>query len=618
MADTVKLTIDGQEVFAPKGMNLIEAAKTVGIEVPHYCYHPKLTIAGNCRMCLVDTGMPKLGPDKTPVLDPEGKPVIVFGPKLAIGCNTTVAEGMVVHTRTEKVVKAREGVMEFLLINHPLDCPICDQAGECRLQEFSVDYGKGESRFIEEKVHKPKKSPIGEKIMLDDERCILCSRCVRFMKEVAGQDCLGFVNRGSYSTLTCYPGQEPKTNYDLNIVDICPVGALTSNDFRFQQRVWFLKETKSVCPHCATGCNTVLWSREGVVYRQTPRDNDAVNSCWMCDYGRLNFKFINDPHRLTTPVVRSAAVGERFNVTWVEATRQIAERLQALAGQGRTIAGIASASATTEELFLFRKVMREVLQAEWLDCVTHAGEADGFLLQADRSSNTTGARLTGVATGNLAKIVDGIQAGTIKTLIVLGENVAGDVGRLCESASSETRRFAEAAYNTGITVELLEKLELLVVIDTLPSPTTGQAHFVLPGATFAEKRGTFINGKGRLQRLNAAIQPPGIARAEWQTLAALLNELGGDGRYLTLEDVFADMARTIPALAGLNLSRIGDQGVELKLDEVKTEAVETPSVTPLEPQVQEFKFAEEKSPKPKPVKAKPDERKGKAAKKTKR
>ncbi|MEI6084091.1 MAG: molybdopterin-dependent oxidoreductase [Verrucomicrobiota bacterium] len=528
MADnTVKLTIDGKEVSAPKGMNLIEAAKIAGIEVPHYCYHPKLTIAGNCRMCLVDTGMPKLDKDKKPELGPDGKPVIMFAPKLAIGCNTSVAEGMVVHTRSEKVHKAREGVMEFLLINHPLDCPICDQAGECRLQEFSVDYGKGESRFIEEKVHKPKMSPIGPKIMLDDERCILCSRCVRFMKEVAGQDCLGFIDRGSHSTLTCYPGQEPKTNYDLNIVDICPVGALTSNDFRFQQRVWFLKETKSVCPNCSTGCNTVLWSREGVVYRQTPRDNDAVNQCWMCDYGRLNFKFINDPARLKSPSVKSAVYGERVNLTWLEATRQIAGKLKA----ATSIAGIASGRATTEELFLFKKLVGELV-----DIVPHTGEADGKLLQVDRNPNTAGAKLTGCATGKLPEIIEGIKAGKIKTLIVLGED---------------------------LDEELAKKLELLVVIDTLPTKATEHANYVLPGTTFAEKRGTFINGKNRLQRFNAAIPPVGIARPEWQTLTALLG-----ASYAAIEDVFADMARTLPALVGLNLSKIGDLGVELKIEEL--------------------------------------------------
>jgi NADH-quinone oxidoreductase subunit G len=560
---TVKLTIDGRPVVAPKGMNLIEAAKLAGVEVPHYCYHPRLTIAGNCRMCLVDVGMPKMGADKKPEMGPDGKPVILFAPKLSIGCNTSVAEGMVVHTRSAKVVKAREGVMEFLLVNHPLDCPICDQAGECRLQEFSVDYGKGQSRFVEEKVHKPKKTEIGPKIMLDDERCILCSRCVRFMKEVAGQDCLGFVNRGSYSTLTCYPGMEPKTNYDLNIADICPVGALTSNDFRFKQRVWFLKETKSLCPNCATGCNTVLSSREGAVYRQTPRDNDAVNRCWMCDSGRLHYKFINDPNRITTPSVKSTGMGERLSLTWPEATRQIAEKLKSLKGGGGTVAAIGTARATTEELFLFHKLVREVLQAELVDCVPHVGEGDKFLLNADRNPNANGARLAGVSAepigSQIPKISEAISAGKIKALIVHGENVA----------------------KHGIAEELLAKLELLVVIDTLPNKVTDIAHYVLPAATFAEKRGTFINGKNRLQRLNAAIPSPGIARPEWQTFAALLNELGADGGYLTIEDVFADMARSLTPLAGLNLSKIGDLGIELKLDAAppKAETPDKPAAT---------------------------------------
>ena len=515
MAETVKLTVDGKEVVAPKGMNLIEAAKLAGIEVPHYCYHPKLAISGNCRMCLVDTGMPKLGADKKPEVGPDGKPVIMFAPKLSIGCNTPVAEGMVVLTKSPKVVKAREGVMEFLLINHPLDCPICDQAGECRLQEFSVDYGKGESRFVEEKVHKPKMTALNAKITLDDERCILCSRCIRFMRDVAGQDCLGFVNRGSYSTLTCYPGNEPKTNYDLNIVDICPVGALTSNDFRFQQRVWFLKETKSVCPNCATGCNTVVWSREGIVYRQTPRDNEAVNQCWMCDHGRLNFKFVNDPRRLTTPTAGGQAV------TWPDAIRQVADKLRGAKG----VAVIGSARATTEELFLLRK-----LGTAGAYVVPHAGEGDKFLLNADRTPNMAGARLTGYTTG--------LPTGPVTALVVLGEEAVPE--------------------------ELLAGAELLVVIDILPTKATEAAHYVLPGATFAEKRGTFINAKHRLQRLNIAIQPVGHARADWEILAALLGELGV-ANYSAIEDVFADMARTLPALAGLNLSKITDQGVEVKL-----------------------------------------------------
>jgi len=547
MPDVFKLTIDGKEVVAPKGTNLIEAAKLAGIEVPHYCYHQKLAVVGNCRTCLVDVGTPKMGANKKPEIGPDGKPVITFGPKLAIACNTPVAEGIVVHTRSPKVIKAREGVMEFLLINHPLDCPICDKAGECRLQEFSVDYGKGRSRFVEEKVLKPKKTAIGPKITLDDERCILCSRCIRFMKDVAGQDCLGFIDRGSYSTLTCYPGMEPNTNYDLNITDICPVGALTANDFRFKQRVWFLKETKSVCPNCATGCNTVVWSREGVVYRQTPRDNDAVNQCWMCDYGRLGHGFINDPRRITVPSARSSAIGERVTLSWLEATRQIADRLRDLKDAGGKIAAIGTARATTEELFLFNKLARGVLGAELVDCVPHAGEGDNFLLSADRNPNTNGAKLTGATAepvgGRIPMIAEAIKSGKVKALIVHGENIV----------------------KHGIAEDLLRKLDLLVAIDALPNAVTDLAHYVLPGATFAEKRGTFINVKRRLQRLNVAIPSPGLARADWQVFVALLNELGADGSYLAIEDVFADMARSLSPLAGLNLSRIGDLGVELNL-----------------------------------------------------
>jgi NADH-quinone oxidoreductase subunit G len=278
----------------------------------------------------------------------------------------------------------------------------------------------------------------------------------------------------------------------------------------------------------------VLWSREGVVYRQTPRDNDAVNQCWMCDYGRLNFKFINDPQRITAPSVKSAVYGERVNLTWLEATRQITGKLKA-AGN---IAGIASGRATTEELFLFKKLVGDLV-----DIVAHTGEADGKLLQADRNPNTAGAKLTGCATGKLPEILEGIKAGKIKTLIVLGED---------------------------LDEELAKKLELLVVIDTLPTKVTEHAHYVLPGATFAEKRGTFINGKNRLQRFQAAIPPVGIARPEWQTLTALLG-----ANYAAIEDVFADMARTLPALAGLNLSKTGDGGVELDVGRVTSRSETT-------------------------------------------
>ncbi|MCC6415131.1 MAG: (2Fe-2S)-binding protein, partial [Opitutaceae bacterium] len=290
--DLVTVNIDGKEIAVPKGTNLIEASRQINVDVPHFCYHPKLSIAGNCRMCLVEMGMPAVDPaTKAPIMDEAtGKQKISWIPRPVIGCGTTVAPGMHVRTKSPMAKSAQEGVMEFLLINHPLDCPICDQAGECKLQEQATGYGRGYSRFVEQKVVKPKRTVLGPRVILDDERCILCSRCIRFSKEIAKDDVLGFVNRGSYSTLTCYPGKKLENNYSLNTVDICPVGALTSTDFRFKMRVWFLKQTNSICTESSVGANTVVWSREGIIYRVTPRQNDAVNDTWMTDSGRELYK----------------------------------------------------------------------------------------------------------------------------------------------------------------------------------------------------------------------------------------------------------------------------------------------------------------------------------------
>ena len=255
---------------------MIEACEKAGSYVPRYCYHKKLTSPGNCRMCLIEMGMPKMGPDRKPELGSDGKPVINWMPRPQISCAQDVAEGMGIRTNSPLAQECRKGVMEFLLINHPLDCPICDQAGECRLQEFSVEYGNAESRFLENKVKKPKNVELGPRVTLDDERCILCSRCIRFCQEIAKDDVLGFIDRGSHTVLTAHPGKRLENNYSLNTVDICPVGALTSSDFRFKMRVWFLKETKSLCTSCGTGCNIVIGSREEKIYRYEPRENNAT------------------------------------------------------------------------------------------------------------------------------------------------------------------------------------------------------------------------------------------------------------------------------------------------------------------------------------------------------
>src|SRR2546430_7820184 len=296
-------------------------------------------------MCLIEMGMPRMGPDRTPELGGDGKPIINWMARPQICCAQDVSEGLGVRTNSPLVEECRRGVMEFLLINHPLDCPICDQAGECRLQEFSVEYGRADSRFLENKVKKPKNIELGPRVTLDDERCILCSRCIRVCQEVAQDDVLGFVDRGSHSVLTAHPGKRLENNYSLNTVDICPVGALTSSDFRFQMRVWFLKETKSFCTSCATGGKTVIRTREGVIYRQTPRENDHVNSCWMCDYGRLNYKYLEAEDRLLQPEILSG--DKLIPADWNVAVAHAAAQLKHF--NGWEIAIIAAGRMTNEE-----------------------------------------------------------------------------------------------------------------------------------------------------------------------------------------------------------------------------------------------------------------------------
>ena len=550
--EKIKVKVDGREIEVPKTMpdpitgkpiptTMIQACAASRVDVPHYCYHPKLAVAGNCRMCLVEFGTPAMGPDRKPVMNPDGTPKIAKSPRPAIACATPISPGMEIYTNTPAVKQMREGVLEFLLINHPLDCPICDQAGECKLQEYSVDYGKSESRFVEAKVHKPKRVELGPRIALDDERCILCTRCIRFTKDIVGDDALGIVNRGSYNTLTAFPGKEFDNNYTLNTVDICPVGALTSNDFRFKMRVWFLKETKSVCTSCATGCNTIIGSREEVMYRYEPRENDAVNSTWMCDSGRLNYKWINRSDRLSE--VRGAKGEGRGKTTWVTAVKEISELL-GKATQG-SVAIIASARQTNEELFLIKKLATKL--GAVTDSIPRTGESDKLLLNADRNPNSNGARLTEITSAKMGEqlpnIAKGIEQGKIKTLIVFGEDVT----------------------KHGISAGLLGKLETLIVSDILPYETTKQAHYLLPGCAHVEKRGTFTNTKGRVQKFMKALEPRGDARPEWEFLHELVFNVTGQDGYATIEGLFNLMAKEVPAFNGLTWAGLGDTGVTVQI-----------------------------------------------------
>lgn len=547
--DKIRVKVNGTEVEVPKSTadpltgrplptTMIQACHAARVDVPHYCYHPKLPVAGNCRMCLVEFGIPAVGPDRKPILNPDGTPKISKSPRPAIACATPISPGMEIYTNTPAVKQMREGVLEFLLINHPLDCPICDQAGECKLQEYSVDYGKSESRFVEPKVHKPKRVDLGPRIVLDDERCILCTRCIRFTKDVVGDDALGIVNRGSYNTLTAYPGKRFDNNYTLNTVDICPVGALTSKDFRFQMRVWFLKESKSICTSCATGCNIIVSSRERKIFRYEPRDNEAVNSSWMCDYGRLNYKWIGRPDRLAE--VR----GPKSNrLSWADALKAISDKLkQASPG---SVALIGSARQTNEELYLLAKLAKKL--GALTDSVPRQGQGDKLLLNADRNPNSVGARLIGISAdpmgATLPKIADGIRFGRIKTLIVFGEDVT----------------------KSGIGADLLGKLDTLIVSDILPGATSQLAHYLLPGCAQAEKRGSFTNIKGRVQKFMKAVEAPGDARPEWEFLDELIFNTTGQNCYASIEGLFNQMAAEIPAFRDLTWAKLGDSGVAIPL-----------------------------------------------------
>ena len=542
----LNVQIDGVWHQFPKGTRVIEACERVGSYVPRYCYHKKLSSPGNCRMCLTEMGFPKLGPDRKPELGPDNKPIINWMPRPQISCAQDVAEGMGVRTNSPLVKECQRGVMEFLLINHPLDCPICDQAGECRLQEFSVDFGTSKSRFLENKVKKPKNVVLGPRVRLDDERCILCSRCIRFCQEIAHDDVLGFVDRGSYTVLTAYPGKRLENNYSLNTVDICPVGALTSTDFRFKMRVWFLKETKSICTSCATGCNTVIGSREDVIHRQTPRENDHVNSCWMCDYGRLNFKYLEAENRLLEPQIR---FGEKLIPTdWSTAIAQAALQLKGFSGS--EIAIIASGRMTNEELWLTSQLAKS-LGTQRIDIVPRREPGDNILLSEDRNPNTNGARLIlgskSEPGANLLAIADAVRSGRIKALVILKENTM----------------------HLGIPVEELAQLPVLIMMNVLPNEATEKATVLLPGCGFAEKRGSMVNGKGRLQRLNRAVRPPGNARDDWEILRDLLQAIGGGDSLLSIDDVFRRISETVPQFAGLTLSKIGDLGAHiLQMDEL--------------------------------------------------
>ncbi|HEX9637525.1 MAG TPA: 2Fe-2S iron-sulfur cluster-binding protein [Acidobacteriota bacterium] len=524
-----KLTIDGRAIEVEQGTRIIEAARQHGIYIPRYCYHPGLSIAGNCRMCLVE---------------------VEKAPKLMIACQTVCNDGMVVHTKSEKTKTAQAAILEFLLINHPLDCPVCDQAGECDLQNFYLDFGRYTPTFAEPKVKKRKAYPIGAHVILDSERCVLCSRCVRFCEEITQTHELGIFDRGDHAELMLAPGKTLDNNYSANTIDICPVGALTDRQFRFQVRVWYLRAFRSVCPGCSRGCNIDIHTNPNRPHhadgqrlvRIKPRFNPEVNRWWMCDYGRYSQGWVDAAERLALPL--RAQGGAQQPCEWSEAIAAAAELLRGAAGQ---IGVIASAKESNEDLFLAGKLLREHLGAKGATVGGFDPQAphDQLLLQADKAPNRAGAVALGwdASAGAERKLLERAARGEIKLLYVVGRDLAAELGKE--------------------PVDVALSKAALIYQGPLANPTSARAQVVLPSAAFAERDGSFTNSAKRAQLFLEAFPPLGEAKADWEIFQLLAKELGESWDYRSAQEVFVELAKTAPEFAGMTHEILGQHGALL-------------------------------------------------------
>lgn len=554
-----KVEIDGREFEFNNGQTVLEVALANGIDIPHFCYHPLLSVSGNCRMCLVE---------------------IEKMPKLMISCSTLAAEGMVVHTQSERAMNARKAVMEFFLINHPLDCPICDEAGECKLQDYTYQHSIGESRFTESKNLKEKRVPLGPYVMFDGDRCIACSRCIRFCDEIAKESQLTFAKRGDRVTIKTFPGKELDNPYSLNVTDICPVGALTNRDFRFKARVWDMSSTKSVCVGCSRGCNIDIWVRSNEILRLTPRFNQDVNQYWMCDHGRLDtFKHVNSNERINGPQLRKD--GKLIEVGWDEAYALAISEIKNF--NKDEIGIILSSSATMEDNYMGMKFGKSVLGAKYFGYQSKniSGSGDDILIREDKSPNTYGLEMLLKNSGKIAnsfdKIISLVNEGKIKALVVLEDDIA--------SGSREVE-------------EALDKLELLIVTASNMTKTVEKGHIIFAASTYAEKNGTYVNFNGRIQRTKPAVVTSERersldgyemsrldkfgtewdkwgkvrkieARASWKILNGLGVVMGQKAKFTMAEEVFVDISKTVEELSGLDYRTIGELGIQLKVENKK-------------------------------------------------
>lgn len=514
---TVTLRIDGVEVTVPSGTRVIEAAEHVGVVVPRYCYHPGIpTRPAQCRMCLVEV---------------EGRP------KLEPSCTLQAADDMVVNTASDTARTARQSVIEFLLVNHPLDCPICDAAGQCMLQDYAYVTNQLESR-VDEPKRIMGRDRISDDILYFADRCVICTRCVRFMRDVAEDDSLIVAQRGDKAYIDTFPGRELDNPFQGNIVDVCPVGALVHEDFVFKARSWDMDATASVCPGCPTGCNVTIDTKENQIVRVKPRHNAAVNSWWMCDYGRKHLVMTNRGVRAELPLIRGGDGGgdggELRPVDWATALDWVAEKIDALGAPGGR--AVVSPDASNENLFYLRTLLDRLGVADADFRVSQGETAElptvpTLKLRADRAANATGAGFFG------GRRVDGPPNDAAGgALVVLDDELEG------------------AGEDFGGSADFF-----LYLGTRLPGPARN-ADAVLPIATFAEMDGTFTNFEGRVQRFHQALRPPGLARPGWMVLSRVLARLGDGEAVDDVRGAFERMAARAPAFAGLTWDGIGLKG----------------------------------------------------------
>jgi NADH-quinone oxidoreductase subunit G len=536
------IIINGQEHALPPGekLNAIQAAQMFGHDIPYYCWHPSLSVVANCRMCEIEVGSkdPKTGEVK-------------MVPKMVPGCQTPAKDGTVLVTDSDKVKSHQKMIMEYLLLNHPLDCPVCDQAGQCGLQDYSYEYGQSSHRFVEERIVNPRKE-VSDQIQLNQDRCIMCTRCVRFTREITGTGELEVMNRGNHAEINIFPGVPIDNPLAGNVVDLCPVGALLDKDFLHKQRSWFLSKHDSVCTRCSTGCNIVAEENRGQLWRFRARYNPAVNDHWICDEGRYSYKAANRADLLSGMHARKAPGAELVQVTLELAAATAREALQRLGREGAKIGGILSPFLTVEEAYSAATYLRSVspdavlalgpVPAVGEDLTFRPDQHEGrtgdtsfvvprpFTIHAEKCPNRRG----------VEAILKHFQGEVIGFDAMAGRVESGEFGGLLVLSDAIDPAFGESD------AQRLRKAGYLVVMDTSVTPLAVAADVVLASATFAEKAGSYVNADGRLQYSEAALPPRDGSLPDLDLIAILS---GKGSAPISSRSILAEVAREIPEFA---------------------------------------------------------------------